>query len=43
MKAQKNSDSHLGIVDSRDFEWMAWNYRTYKSETKFHTKKDMVA
>ena len=31
-------ESTLKIVDQRDFEWMAWNYRTYKSSTKFESK-----
>ena len=37
------SNSNINLVDERDFEWMAWNYRSYKSETKFISKKDMVA
>lgn len=34
---------NLELVDYRDFEWLAWNYRTYKSQIKFRSKKDMVA
>jgi len=35
--------SNLSLVDLRDFEWMAWNYRNYKSETQFSSKLDMIA
>jgi len=27
----------------RDYEWIAWNYRTYKSSIKFTSKENMVA
>lgn len=37
------SNSNLNLVDFRDIEWLAWNYRTHKSQTKFESKKDMVA
>ena len=40
---QSQSNSNLDLVDLRDFEWLAWNYRTQKSETKFESRKDMVA
>jgi len=43
ISSQNKSNSNLTLVDKRDFEWLAWNYRTYKSETKFVSKKDMVA
>jgi len=42
-KLLNEADSDLGLVDLRDFEWMAWNYRTYKSSNKFKSKEDMVA
>ena len=36
------SASILDLVDKRDFEWLAWNYRTFKFEQMFISKKDMV-
>ena len=36
------SISVLDLVDDRDFEWLAWNYRTYKFEQMFVSKKDMI-
>ena len=26
-----NNENNLDLVDYRDFEWLAWNYRTHKS------------
>lgn len=37
------SSTNLKLVDIRDFEWLAWNYRTYKIGIKFESEKDMVA
>jgi len=37
------SNSNLELVDTRDFEWMAWNYRLKKMEDQFENEKDMVA
>ena len=37
------SNSNLELVDTRDFEWMAWNYRLKKMEDQFVNEKDMVA
>ena len=34
---------NLGLLDSRDFEWMAWQFRTYKNEMEFILKRDMIA
>lgn len=35
-------DSNMNLVDLRDFEWLAWNYRTFKMQTNFKSKQDMV-
>ena len=33
----------MDLVDLRDFEWLAWNYRTHKFEINFESREDMVA
>ena len=38
-----DSDTNLNLVDLRDFEWMAWNYRTYKRGAKYGSKENIVA
>jgi len=35
-------DSGMKLTDIRDFEWLAWNYRTYKMQQLFLTKKGLV-
>ena len=39
----KKSGTQIDLVDERNFEWLAWNFRMLKSENKFDSKKEMVA
>ena len=35
-------NSELKLVDDRDFEWLAWNYKAFKFEQTFKSKQEMV-
>ena len=35
-------ESNMNLVDLREFEWLAWNYRTYKLQINFQSREDMV-
>lgn len=37
----KNFDS-LRLLNSKDLEWLAWNWRAYKNDMKFKSRKQMV-
>ena len=30
-------NSNMKLVDSRNFEWLAWNYRMHKNEHQYHS------
>ena len=38
-----SSVSNMELVDERDFEYLAWNFRNYKLGIKFENKNLMVA
>jgi len=42
IKGLNESKSNLDLVDSRDFEWLAWNYRTYKLQAEFQFLEVMI-
>ena len=32
----------LSLIDDRDIEWLAWNYRSYKYSQMFDSKSNMI-
>ena len=38
----KDMECSMNLVDLRDFEWLAWNYRTYKLQNSFQSEEEMV-